>query len=153
MQSVKSEPGQFEERLTAPVVWWFIALCGGLMVGLVFLRYSMPLALGGLAVGTALSGALVVAYGRIGVSVRDGFLEAGEARLPLSALGDVAVLDPEQARELRTTGADMRAFMLLRGYVSTAVRVEVTDPEDPTPYLYLSTRRPQELALALGSPA
>jgi hypothetical protein len=39
--------------------------------------------------------------------------------------------------------------MLLRSYVPTAVRIEITDPEDPTPYVYLSTRDPQALAAAL----
>lgn len=43
--------------------------------------------------------------------------------------------------------------MLLRGYIPTAVRVEVTDPEDPTPYLYLSTRQPERLVAALRSAA
>lgn len=33
--------------------------------------------------------------------------------------------------------------MLLRSYIPTAVRVEITDPQDPTPYVYLSTREPQ----------
>ncbi len=41
--------------------------------------------------------------------------------------------------------------MVLRGYVPTAVRVEVTDPQDPTPYVYLSTRHPQRLVEALAS--
>ena len=41
--------------------------------------------------------------------------------------------------------------MLLRSYVPTALRVEVTDPEDPTPYVYLSTREPQALAAALAA--
>lgn len=39
--------------------------------------------------------------------------------------------------------------MLLRGYVPRAVRVEVTDPADPTPYVYLSTRDPEGLAAAI----
>ena len=39
--------------------------------------------------------------------------------------------------------------MLLRSYIPTALRVEVTDPADPTPYLYLSTREPEGLAAAL----
>jgi hypothetical protein len=39
--------------------------------------------------------------------------------------------------------------MLLRGYIPTAVRIEITDPEDPTPYIYLSTRDPKALAAAL----
>jgi hypothetical protein len=59
------------------------------------------------------------------------------------------VLDAEEARAWRTYKADTRAFLLLRGYIPTALRVEVTDPEDPTPYLYLSTREPERLAQAL----
>ncbi|GLV74094.1 hypothetical protein Shyhy02_20960 [Streptomyces hygroscopicus subsp. hygroscopicus] len=39
--------------------------------------------------------------------------------------------------------------MLLRSYIPTALRVEVTDPEDPTPYVYVSTRNPEALAAAL----
>lgn len=61
------------------------------------------------------------------------------------------MLDAEEARAWRTYKADARAFMLLRGYVETAVRVEVTDPDDPTPYVYLSTRNPQGLAAALST--
>ncbi|MDX6354043.1 MAG: hypothetical protein QOF98_946, partial [Streptomyces sp.] len=47
--------------------------------------------------------------------------------------------------------ADPRAFMLLRSYVPTALKVTVIDPTDPTPYLYLSTRTPQRLAEALAA--
>lgn len=140
----------YEERLAAPAGWWAVTALAGVMSGLVFLRASPLAALLGFAGGAALCGALVVAYGRVGVSVRGGHLEAGTARLPLDALGAVTVLDAEAARRLRTTEADMRAFMLLRGYVRTAVRVEVDDPDDPTPYLYLSTRRPEQLAAALA---
>jgi hypothetical protein len=43
--------------------------------------------------------------------------------------------------------------MLLRSYVPTALKVEVTDPADPTPYVYLSTRSPQRLADALAAGA
>jgi hypothetical protein len=39
--------------------------------------------------------------------------------------------------------------MLLRSYVPTALKVEVTDPDDPTPYIYVSTRSPERLAAAL----
>ncbi|MFE1975819.1 DUF3093 family protein [Streptomyces hygroscopicus] len=57
-------------------------------------------------------------------------------------------LAPEAAA-WRTYKADPRAFMLLRSYIPTALRVEVTDPEDPTPYVYVSTRNPEALAAAL----
>lgn len=141
----------FEERLTAPAAWWAVTAMAGIMGGLVFLRVSPAAALVALLVTAALCGALVVAYGRIGVRVQDGYLEAGPARLPLTALGAATALDAEAARRLRTTEADARAFMLLRGYVRTAVRVDISDPEDPTPYLYLSTRRPEKLVKVLSA--
>jgi hypothetical protein len=140
----------YSERLSAPFSYWAGAPGVGLMVGLVFLRSSLPAAITGMAVAMALWAALVAAYGRIGVCVRDGHLEAGTARLPLSALGAATPLDAEAARRLRTTESDARAFMLLRSYVRTAVRVEVVDPADPTPYLYLSTRHPEKLAKVLS---
>ena len=139
----------YSERLTAPGSYWAGAVAVGVMTGLVFLRSSPGAAVVGLVSATALCAALVVAYGRIGVSVRDGHLTAGTARLPLSALGAATALDAESARRLRTTEADVRAFMLLRSYVPTAVRGEVVDADDPTPYLYLSTRHPRKLAAAL----
>lgn len=60
------------------------------------------------------------------------------------------MLDGEEARAWRSYKADPRAFMLLRSYIPTAVRVKVTDPQDPTPYVYLSTREPQALVAALA---
>ncbi|MEV6171836.1 DUF3093 family protein [Streptomyces sp. NPDC051954] len=35
--------------------------------------------------------------------------------------------------------------------IPTPVRVEVLDPDDPTPYLYLATRTPESPAKALGT--
>jgi hypothetical protein len=69
----------------------------------------------------------------------------------VSALGEAVALDAEETVAWRTYKADPRAFMLMRSYVRTAVRVEVTDPADPTPYLYLSTRSPQRLVQALDA--
>lgn len=88
-------------------------------------------------------------YGSARIRVVAGQLVAGDARIPVSALGEAEVLDAEEARAWRTYKADTRAFMLLRSYIPTAVRVEVTDPGDPTPYVYLSTRDPQALVAAL----
>ncbi|NUR29581.1 MAG: DUF3093 domain-containing protein [Catenulispora sp.] len=139
----------YEERLTAPATWWAVVALTGVMAGLIFLRASPLAALLATIATAALAAALVVAYGRVGVRIHDGYLEAGPARLPLTALGAATALDAEAARRLRTTEADARAFMLLRGYVPTAVRVEVADPTDPTPYLYVSTRRPEKVVAVL----
>ncbi|MFD0038893.1 DUF3093 domain-containing protein [Streptomyces anulatus] len=141
----------FDERLTAPRSWWFIAFGVGVACALMLLPLGTLPLLAGLAGGTVAAAVLVSSYGSARIRVVAGALVAGDARIPLSALGEPEVLDAEEARAWRTYKADARAFMLLRGYVETAVRVEVTDPDDPTPYVYLSTRNPQGLAAALSA--
>lgn len=141
----------FDERLTAPRSWWFSAFGVGVACALMLLPLGTLPLLAGLAGGTVAAAVLVSSYGSVRIRVVAGALVAGDARIPLSALGEPEVLDAEEARAWRTHKADARAFMLLRGYVATAVRVEVTDPDDPTPYVYLSTRNPQGLAAALST--
>ncbi|GAA4778496.1 MULTISPECIES: DUF3093 domain-containing protein [Streptomyces] len=140
---------QFSERLTAPRSWWVVAALFGVSGGLVALPLGVLPLLGGLILAGAAAGAVVSSYGSARIRVVSGSLVAGDARIPVSALGEVRVLDPEEARAWRSHKADPRAFMLLRSYVPTAVRIEVTDPQDPTPYLYLSTRHPEQLSEAL----
>lgn len=109
---------------------------------------GLPL-LAGLIGGTAAAAVVVSSYGSVRIRVVAGTLVAGDARIPVTALGEPEVLDAEEARAWRLHKADPRAFMLLRSYIPTAVRVEVTDPQDPTPYAYISTRDPQALKAAL----
>ncbi|MGX2994067.1 DUF3093 domain-containing protein [Streptomyces sp. JNUCC 64] len=139
----------YEERLTAPRSWWLVTLLAGVSLGLIGLPFGALAMLGGLVGGTALAAVITSSYGSARIRVVGGSLVAGDARIPLSALGEPEVLDPEEARAWRTHKADPRAFMLLRGYVPTALRVPVTDPADPTPYVYVSTRSPRALAEAL----
>jgi hypothetical protein len=139
----------YEERLTAPRSWWLISVFVGISLGLVLLPFGTLPMLAGLAGGTAAAAVVASAYGSVRIRVVGDALIAGDARVPVSALGEAEVLDAEEARAWRTYKADVRAFLLLRAYIPTALRVEVTDPEDPTPYLYLSTREPERLAQAL----
>ncbi|MEU8674909.1 DUF3093 domain-containing protein [Streptomyces sp. NPDC048560] len=139
----------FDERLTAPRSWWVIALGVGVACALMLLPLGTVPLLVGLVGGTAAAAVIVSSYGSARIRVVSGALVAGDARIPLSALGEAEVLDAEGARAWRSHKADLRAFMLLRSYIPTAVRVEVTDPADPTPYVFLSTREPQALVAAL----
>ncbi|MFJ6694547.1 DUF3093 domain-containing protein [Streptomyces sp. NPDC091272] len=141
----------YEERLTAPRSWWFITVLVGIACGLMLLPLGPLPMLGGVIGGIVLTGALVSSYGSVRIRVVAGSLVAGDARIPVSALGAAEVLDAEETRAWRTHKADLRAFMLLRSYIPTAVRIPVTDPADPTPYAYLSTRHPQALADVLAS--
>lgn len=139
----------YDERLTVPRSWWFLAIAAGVAVALILLPFGPLPLLAGLVGGAALSMMAVSSYGSARIRVVAGSLVAGKARIPVAALGAATVLDREETVAWRSYKADPRAFMLLRSYVPTALKVEVNDPADPTPYLYLSTRSPQRLAAAL----
>ncbi|MCX5330824.1 MULTISPECIES: DUF3093 domain-containing protein [unclassified Streptomyces] len=139
----------YEERLTAPRSWWLISFLVGVSFALILLPFGTLPLLGGLVGGTAVAAVAASSYGSLRIRVVGGSLIAGEAKIPVTALGAAEVLDAEEARAWRTYKADTRAFLLLRAYIPTALRVEVTDPQDPTPYLYLSTREPERLAEAI----
>ncbi|MEB8343127.1 DUF3093 domain-containing protein [Streptomyces endophyticus] len=140
----------YDERLTAPRSWWLITFMVGVVGAIILLPFGPLPLLGGFVGGLLIAAVITSSYGSARVRVVADSLVAGDAKIPLSALGEVHVLDAEEARAWRTYKADPRAFMLLRSYVPTAVRAEITDPSDPTPYVYLSTREPEALAKALS---
>jgi hypothetical protein len=121
----------------------------GVAFALILLPFGTLPLLGGLVGGTAAAAVVASAYGSPRIRIVGDSLIAGEAKIPVTALGKAEILDKEEARAWRTYKADTRAFLLLRAYIPGALRVEVTDPRDPTPYLYLSTREPERLAQAL----
>jgi hypothetical protein len=98
----------------------------------------------------ALLAVLLVVYGSARIEVGPRGLRAGRAQIGLEHLGAVAPLDAEETRRTAGREADARAYLLLRPYVARSVRVEISDPDDPTPYWLLSTRRPDALAEALA---
>lgn len=103
------------------------------------------------AVALALMVTAFLSYGSARVEVREGHLRAGRARIPLSYVGAVRTLDVEGMRRQAGVDADARAHLVLRPYLKRGVRVDLTDPDDPTPYWLVASRRPEELAAALES--
>lgn len=139
----------YDERLTAPVGLWAGVWLGALTLG--FSVYAALGLLGGL-LGLLVPGVLLsVLLLRAAAPVRvvDGDLVAGRARIPVALLGPVEVLDAARARDLRGPGSDPAGYHLIRGWVPAGVRATVADPADPTPYWYVASRRPAELAAAV----
>ncbi len=147
-------PPRHAERLSVPLRWWVqgIMLVASLWLALVV---SVPgvVAWSATTVCVLLLVALLAGYGAARVSLEDGILRAGRARVAAQHLGSAVPLDADQTRLLAGRDADARAFLLLRPYLKRAVRVELLDPRDPTPYWLLSTRRPDELAAAVSAAA
>ncbi|GAB2602081.1 DUF3093 domain-containing protein [Streptomyces capparidis] len=147
---MQSGTQSYDERLSAPRLWWVLAVALGASLGLAALPLGVVPMLVALVGGVVAALLAVSAYGSARIRVVAGSLVAGDARIPVEALGRAYALDREEAAAWRSHRADPRAFMLLRAYIPTAVRVEITDPEDPTPYVYLSTRHPARLVEALS---
>jgi hypothetical protein len=108
----------------------------------------------GLSVGVSVAAAggfslLLLAYFSSPVIAVEERMRAGRFDIPLEIIGRVTELSGTQLRETLGVKSDARAKMLIRSYVKTAVKIDIDDKEDPTPYLVISTRRPRELAVAL----
>jgi hypothetical protein len=139
----------YAERLTPPVGIYVLAwaLAGAL-------GFSFLVALGPAAGAVALlvpgvAATVLLSRSTAVVEVGDGHLRAGPARIPVDALGPVEALDAEQARQVRGPASDPAAFHLIRGWIPAGVRAAVVDPEDPTPYWFVASRRPAQLAAAV----
>jgi hypothetical protein len=140
----------YRERLRVPTVWWFLGLLAAGTTWVTVVVAGGPVFAAAVTLVTAVFVAMsLAAYGRAEVAVSTEGFRAGSALLPLWAVGTVTSLDAERTRDLAGPGADSRAFLELRGYVRTAVRVQVVDEIDPTPYWLVSTRHPQRCAQAL----
>ncbi|WP_273654536.1 DUF3093 domain-containing protein [Cellulomonas fimi] len=143
-------PGQVWSERLWPGPWgWTLLVAFTLMLGVVLLPVDAVLAV---VVGlVALVGGLTAAVLLTPtVSVAGGVLRAGRAHIPVALLGEVTVLDADALRAELGPRLDARAHVCLRAWVRSGVRVELTDPDDPTPYWLVSSRRPEELARALA---
>lgn len=143
---------EYDERLGVPLRWW---VQGTMLVASLWLAVVVALP-SGAAWTISLAALLLLAagltwFGAVRVSLHDGIFRAGRAAIPVAHLGRATALDAEATRRLAGVDADARAYLLLRPYLKQAVRVDIDDPADPTPYWLVSTRRPEQLAAALAS--
>lgn len=138
----------YRERLwPSPGVWLMVPV----VAAAVFVTL-MPVGTSTAVVAASAVTAGLVAWGVLStpvVAVQDGELLAGRAHVPVSLVGSTAVARGEDARQERGPRLDARAYLLLRGWVDPVLKVQIVDPQDPTPYWLLSTRSPDALAQAL----
>lgn len=141
---------QYRERLW-PAWWVFVATALVIPSSLlVFLPISVT---AGYVTAAVLYGAIIVVLLSTTpvIEVTDGTLRVGPARIERAFVGAASAHTGSDAFAERGPRLDARAWLKLRGWVPGVVRIELTDPQDPTPYWLVSTRRPDELAAALNS--
>lgn len=145
----------FRERLWPSPGIWAVTIGFGAGLGLIPAPVSAEAAWIVAAVGVVGLVTLLVMTTPTLTVAADTFV-AGRAQIPVSVVSGVEVLDEPQMRQARGVGLDARAYLCIRGWLPVGARVIVQDPEDPTPYWLVSSRRPEALAgairAAIGQP-
>ena len=139
---------QFEERLYPSTGMYLAFSLLSPMVLLAAAPFGWPLAI---TLGaTTLLAVLVLASVLSPMIVVDGErLLAGRMSIPLSAIGSATQIPVEELSSELGPSLDARAQLMIRGDLKTAVKIQISDSSDPTPYLVVSTRRPEDLVSAL----
>lgn len=149
-QAATSGTSGFDERLSVPL-WWYLPVIGVA----VLLGAEVHMGYPGLRswLGYALTVPLFVAglfwLGRSRVRVHGGELRVGTAALPLRYVGRTEIVPKADKQRALGPDLDPSAFFLHRGWIGPVVRVEITDPDDPTPYWIFSVRNPEGLVAQL----
>jgi hypothetical protein len=141
---------RFRERVQVPLTWWiFAALSAATLAGAFGFYLGRWWAL-----GVAVAVMVVVGLGFLAssyvIEVDAEQIRVGRAVIGRTWVGDVHPLDAAATRLRSEGGADARAHLVLRPWISTTVELALVDPADPVPYWLVSTRRPGALATALG---
>jgi hypothetical protein len=148
--SATSGASAFDERLSVPWWWYLPTIALGVLLGAeVHMGYPGLRSWLGYAVFIPLLVAMLIVLGRTRVRVTDGELRVGQATLPVRSTGRVEVVDRRDKQAALGPELDPSAFVLHRAWVGPLVRLEVTDPDDPTPSGVFSVREPDRLLTAL----
>ncbi len=136
---------QFREVIRPPL--WLLTFIYFMFLSLVIAVWA---ALGNFSALVALIGLtialLVIAIrSKSEVIVTNNELLAGGAHIDVKYLGDIETLSRDQMRLLRTRDADPAAFLAIKFWITTGVKITLNDPRDSTPYWLVSCRKMDEL--------
>lgn len=159
-QPVPERPAlPYRERLRVPLWWWPIGfgvaalLAAEIHMGSDGMRAWVPYAaLAPIPVWVLLW------FGRHRVEVAlDGSgrpeLRVDRAHLPVEFVARAAVVPPSAKSAALGRQLDPAAYVQHRPWVGPMVLLVLDDPDDPTPYWLVSTRRPERVLAALGLPS
>lgn len=147
----------YSERLWVPIWWWVagagvaILLAAEIHMGAPGLRAWLPY-----VVLLPLVAWALLAVSRLRIDVVDNSdraggpeLRVGKAHLPLSVASKAAVVPATAKSAALGRQLDPLAFVQHRTWVKQMLIVVLDDPNDPTPYWLISTKRPEELLAVL----
>jgi hypothetical protein len=142
----------FKEVLRPPI--WVLAFIYFLFLSLVialWAAFDNSVAL--IAFVVASIAIIYIAFAMRSTITFDGQeLRIDRAHIEVEYLGKVTILDSPAMRILRTRNADPAAFLAIKFWAPTGIKIEVTDPRDQTPYWLITSKRSEEIAALLSEP-
>ena len=139
----------YSERVTPSIWWWVVALVLSAMTSLMVIPLSW---IAGIIVPIVVFIAVALTLRSLipRVTVTQDVLFAGSAHIERSFITGATPMTGDDAFQARGQDLDARAFLVTRPWASSLVKVDIEDPNDPTPYWIVSTHNPDELARVLA---
>lgn len=138
----------FREHLFPGIGMWIGAVLLGGALGLVVVPVHLPTAIVLAVVCIIALLVLVHQYSPV-LEVTSEQFRLARARIDVELLGEAQVLRDEEWGLTIGQNFEPLAHHCVRGWTRSGIRVEVLDEQDPTTAWVASTRRPEDLALAL----
>lgn len=135
----------YKERVLPSIYFYVASIALPLSLILVALPFSELVAFG-LAIASIPTVLVLSWLGSPLISLTDSNLSIGQVSIENEYLGKAEVIDSESAFLERGAKLDARAFTKFQIGVKQLVKIEITDPADPTPYWLIATRNPEVLA-------
>lgn len=153
---VTSQTVRYRERLFVPWWWWLLGLGASALLatevnmGVRALPDWLPY-----SVLAAVAAGVLMWLSRTEIKVIDNGsdreLWAGQAHLPMSVVTRSAEIPRTAKSAALGRQLDPAAFVLHRSWIGSLILLVLEDPDDPTPYWLVSSRRPDRVLAALRS--
>lgn len=148
MSKLASTQADYRERVTPK---WTSFLPILLIFPTFWLTFAPINLAAGIASGAVITGVviwLMVALAPV-IRIDDQILMVGKAQISRTLIGKAQIIPGAEAFAEKGPRLDARAYLALQGSIKGLVKVEITDPSDPTPYWLFSSAHPEEVVAAL----
>jgi hypothetical protein len=136
----------YREPLRPPLWWYGVALFVAALLAAEFHISSLALT-DWLSFGIMLPLSVVIVWslGRGALEISGGELRIRGAHIPLADISGAVALNAQTLRLVVGREGDPAAFISIRPWIGPGLQLWLDDPEDPTPYWVVSSRRPQQV--------
>ena len=84
------------------------------------------------------------------ITVTKGWLLVGPAAIERAFIHNFKALEFKEYKRIRGVDADPASYLQIRFWVNSAIKIDLRDPKDKTPYWLISTNRANDLAKLLN---